>query len=356
MTLLRKQGVIAGTTILIAAALLLMGNQRLAFAASTTSTSTPQNGVLVIKKAFASGTTTPDAFSFSINGGPQTSFATSAVNTLSVATGTYSVIETATSTYTASYSGCSSIVISAQATSTCTITNALVGASSASTSDLSIVKSVNNGIPNLGDQVTYTLSVTNAGPANASGVSVIDILGSGLSFVADDASSTINGSYASSTGIWTIGSLSSGSSTALHITARVNSGTAGQKITNSATVANTNGDPVLSNNTAVVTLTITNPSATSTQSGAGNGPIVGLIGTGLGTVGTPAGAVLGLSTSTIQMPCDQYITGFMKMGANNDPEQVRRMQTILKTNEGASVTINGVFDQATLDAVKVFSN
>ncbi len=49
--------------------------------------------------------------------------------------------------------------------------------------DLSLVKSVDNLTPNVGDNLTYTIKVTNAGPDAATNVEVTDILPAGLQFV-----------------------------------------------------------------------------------------------------------------------------------------------------------------------------
>jgi uncharacterized repeat protein (TIGR01451 family) len=87
--------------------------------------------------------------------------------------------------------------------------------------DLSLTKSVSNANPQLGTNVTFTVSVSNAsGFSNATGVTVKDTLPSGLSYVSDNS----GGSYNSSTGIWTIGSLVSGASATLQIVATASTG------------------------------------------------------------------------------------------------------------------------------------
>ncbi|MEA5462054.1 DUF11 domain-containing protein, partial [Arcicella sp. LKC2W] len=50
-------------------------------------------------------------------------------------------------------------------------------------SDLSLTKTVNNTTPNVGENVIYTIVVTNAGPSIATNVEVKDVLPAGLSFV-----------------------------------------------------------------------------------------------------------------------------------------------------------------------------
>jgi uncharacterized repeat protein (TIGR01451 family) len=88
--------------------------------------------------------------------------------------------------------------------------------------DLELIKSVNNGTPNVGDSVIFTIGVTNRGPDNATGVTVEDVLPSGLAYVSD----TGGGAYVNGSGIWTLGALAVGGSTSLQITATVtNSGT-----------------------------------------------------------------------------------------------------------------------------------
>ncbi len=84
--------------------------------------------------------------------------------------------------------------------------------------DLSLAKIVNNGTPNVGSNVTFTVTVSNAGPSNASGVTVGDLLPGGYSYVSSIPS---QGSYVSGTGVWTVGAINSGSSANIQITATV---------------------------------------------------------------------------------------------------------------------------------------
>jgi len=81
--------------------------------------------------------------------------------------------------------------------------------------DLSLTKTINNPIPNVGDAVTFTIKVSNAGPNNATNVSVKDLLSSDFTYVSDDS----GGSYNSVSGIWTVGGLANGASASLNINA-----------------------------------------------------------------------------------------------------------------------------------------
>jgi|GEM_PF-2580464 len=109
------------------------------------------------------------------------------------------------------------------------------------TIDLEVTKDVDNGTPNEGDTIVYTISVLNDSNTNATNVSVSDLLPTGVTYVSDDGA----GAYVSATGVWTIGSLAAGATAALNITATVDSGTATQTITNTACASadETDSDP-----------------------------------------------------------------------------------------------------------------
>ena len=99
-----------------------------------------------------------------------------------------------------------------------------------SSADLSLTKTVNNPNPIQGQNVTFTVTLANAGPSDATNVAVTDALPAGLTFVSATPSA---GAYNSGTGVWSVASLASGASATLQIVARVdNTGT----ITNTAEV------------------------------------------------------------------------------------------------------------------------
>ncbi|WP_066971599.1 beta strand repeat-containing protein, partial [Methanobrevibacter filiformis] len=102
--------------------------------------------------------------------------------------------------------------------------------------NVSVVKVSNTtGSANIGDIITYTITVTNNGSGNATGVYVTDLLNASvLSFVGS------NGSYDNVTGVWTVGSLGAGESVALSITV---------VIIGNGTVTNTASVTVDQNNT-----------------------------------------------------------------------------------------------------------
>ena len=90
--------------------------------------------------------------------------------------------------------------------------------------DLSVVKSVDNNAPSVGDDIQFELLVANAGPDEATDVSVVDILPAGFSYVAGSISGADSSSDTDPTGVglqWTINSLLANDSTVLQFTATV---------------------------------------------------------------------------------------------------------------------------------------
>ena len=87
--------------------------------------------------------------------------------------------------------------------------------------DLEISKTVNNATPSIGSTVIFTLAVTNNGSDDASGVVVQDLLPNGYTYVTDSEVGGLD-SYNSTTGVWTIGTITSTSSMSLDIEASVN--------------------------------------------------------------------------------------------------------------------------------------
>src|SRR5262249_9916845 len=69
-------------------------------------------------------------------------------------------------------------------------------------SDLVVTKAVNNARPNVGDTLTFTVTLTNRGPDSATNVTVANSLPPALPFVPAPPS---QGAYNSATGIGTVG-------------------------------------------------------------------------------------------------------------------------------------------------------
>lgn len=66
--------------------------------------------------------------------------------------------------------------------------------------------------------------------------------------------------------------------------------------------------------------------------------------------GGGGGSVLGTTTPS----CDTHITTFVRMGQKNDPEQVKRIQNVLKSFEGADLEESGEYDDKSEAAVRAF--
>ena len=96
--------------------------------------------------------------------------------------------------------------------------------------DLAVTKTVDKPNPNVGDTVAFTVTVTNNGPSTATNVQVTDLLPTGLTFVGSTPS---QGSYVSSTGVWTVGTVASGGTATLVLRATV---TVAGQLTNTAAV------------------------------------------------------------------------------------------------------------------------
>jgi uncharacterized repeat protein (TIGR01451 family) len=114
--------------------------------------------------------------------------------------------------------------------------------------DLRLTSIVNKPRPNVGDTITFTLTLTSSGPSAATDVEVLDSLPAGLSFVSATPSV---GSYSSGTGIWTIGDVAYGAVKKLVIQGLVSSP---NTAVNTASVSHADQfDPKTLSNTASVT-------------------------------------------------------------------------------------------------------
>ena len=125
--------------------------------------------------------------------------------------------------------------------------NAASASVTGQSADIAVTKTVNNAAPNLGGNVTFTVTAINNGPSNATGVAVTDVLPAGLVYVSSAVSA---GSYNSSTGVWTIGNLANTGTATLTITATVT--TASPVVNIASRSAGNQPDPNGANDTASV--------------------------------------------------------------------------------------------------------
>ncbi len=112
--------------------------------------------------------------------------------------------------------------------------------------DLSITKIADNTSPNVGNSITFTITVSNPGPSSAFSTVVSDILPSGYSLT---SSSTSNGVWDSPN--WNIGTLEMGKNATLILNATV---LATGSYNNTASVSSATTDNVSENNSSTVNI------------------------------------------------------------------------------------------------------
>lgn len=105
------------------------------------------------------------------------------------------------------------------------------------TADLSLNKEAILSGADPGDQVTYRITVANAGPHDADNVQIRDVLPSGLTYLSD----TSGGGYNTGSGIWELGSLNAGSQAQLDILVEVQ--LPGTKINTAEIIGSDSYDP-----------------------------------------------------------------------------------------------------------------
>src|SRR5262249_53990607 len=84
--------------------------------------------------------------------------------------------------------------------------------------DLAVTKTVNNARPNVGDTITFTLTLTDIGPNAANNVTLHDLLPAGLNFV---SASPSLGTYNSASGVCIVGTVTTSTRQTLLIRATV---------------------------------------------------------------------------------------------------------------------------------------
>src|SRR5262249_52571032 len=116
--------------------------------------------------------------------------------------------------------------------------------------DLQITKSVSNPTPNVGDTITCTITLRNAGPDPATNVTARHPSPSGVTLVSGSPS---QGTYNSTTGVWTVGTVNPGTPQTLTLTATVTNPAASA---NTAAVSHSDQfDPNPTNNTDSTSVT-----------------------------------------------------------------------------------------------------
>ncbi|MFN8178768.1 MAG: T9SS type A sorting domain-containing protein [bacterium] len=111
--------------------------------------------------------------------------------------------------------------------------------------DLRLTKTVAPARVCEGDSAVFTIVVHNGGPDPGTSVQAIDLLPAGMTYVSQTAT---QGSYDSSTGIWTVGNVAVADSATLALTVTLDAGTAGTSLWNRGAIAGSNqADGIASN-------------------------------------------------------------------------------------------------------------
>ena len=103
--------------------------------------------------------------------------------------------------------------------------------------NLRLGKTVSSTHVNVGEEIVFTLSVTNAGIPNTALIQVTDALPSAFAFSGSGATA---GTFSPATGIWDVGALASGAAASLAITGTVSIGAGGSWVTNVAAITRMN--------------------------------------------------------------------------------------------------------------------
>jgi uncharacterized repeat protein (TIGR01451 family) len=116
--------------------------------------------------------------------------------------------------------------------------------------NLALAKTVDDPTPNVGDTITFTVTLSDLGPDAATSVTVNDALPAGLFFLSATPS---QGIYAPMSGLWQVGTVTTAGPQTLTLKARVDATTAR---TNTASISQSDQfDPDTNNNSASATET-----------------------------------------------------------------------------------------------------
>ena len=131
-----------------------------------------------------------------------------------------------------------------------------IGVSPTVSADLAVTKTIDIAAPNPGQDIVYTITLTNNGAADATAIQIQDVLPPEVIYVSD---SPDQGTYDVGTGFWFVGGLISGATAELDITVTVNAAM-GVTISNTASVnsvSQPDDDP--SNNSGSVDVLVSQP-------------------------------------------------------------------------------------------------
>ncbi len=201
---------------------------------------------------------------------------------------------------------------------------------SCNTTDVGVVKTGASTVT-AGNQIVYTISVTNNGTGTASGVTVSDIIPTGLSYVsfANGAGTTGVTCTAGTTIQCSLGNMTAGQNKQLTLTFLVAStATCNQQFTNTATVQSASTDSNSANNTSSVQTTVTcTTTNTADVSITKAGPATAIPGSQLSYTLIVTNA--GPATATNVTVSDPF------------PSQLQYVSSTVSPNTNASCTVSG---------------
>ncbi|MEL6308004.1 MAG: PKD domain-containing protein, partial [Chloroflexota bacterium] len=138
---------------------------------------------------------------------------------------------------------------------------------------LSLTKSRNIGSPTIGQTVTYTVALRNQSAFDYTSVVVTDNLPAGVTFVSYTAD---QGTYNNSTGLWDVGTITTGATLNLRINVTVNADQAGNSIVNTASVTSeTPADTYTSNHSDSATINVQTDALTLSKSASSTSLTIG---------------------------------------------------------------------------------
>lgn len=210
--------------------------------------------------------------------------------------------------------------------------------------DLSIAATASPTSVNANGQLTYTATVTNNAPSSASGVTVIDILPTSVNFV-----SASSGCSGSPTVTCAIGNLASGASATLTITVTP---TVAGTLSNTFTVTGVDYDPVITNNSVIVTTTVDKSTqnitvSTAAPASAAYGStftVTATASSGLPVVITTTGGGCSIAGSTVTMTSgtSACTVNYNQAGDSNYTAATQVFSATTATKASQAITVNPV--------------